>query len=58
MKGNKDVRFDAMLQLMMNRAQCKIVFEVFKSGLDLDQLDIELPELSRLSLPQRLLRSK
>ena len=27
----------------------KIVFEVFKSRLDLDQLDIKLPEFSRLS---------
>ena len=46
---NKDVRFDAMLKLVMDWAQCKIVFEVFKSRLDLDQLDIKLPELSRLS---------
>ena len=43
-KGDKDVRFDAMFQLMVNRAQLQIVFQVFECRLDLDQLDVELPE--------------
>lgn len=47
-EGNKDVRFDAMFQLMVDGAQRKIVFEVFKRRLDLDQLDIKLPQLSGL----------
>jgi hypothetical protein len=38
-----------MFKLMMDGAQGKIVFEVFKSRLDLDQLDVKLPELSRFS---------
>jgi hypothetical protein len=48
-ESDKDVRFDAMFKLMMDGAQGKIVFEVFKSRLDLDQLDVKLPELSRFS---------
>ena len=45
---NKDVRFDTMFKLVMDGTQQKIVFEVFKSRLDLDQLNVKLPELSRL----------
>jgi hypothetical protein len=38
-----------MLELVVNGTQFEIVFEVFECRLDLDQLDVELPDLGRLS---------
>src|SRR5215471_19268969 len=48
-EGDEDVRFDAVLKLMVDRAELQIVLEILERGLDLDELDIELPQMSRLS---------
>jgi hypothetical protein len=37
-----------VLELMMDRAQVQIVFHSLEGGLDLDELDIEPPQLRRL----------
>ena len=44
-EGDKDVRFDAVFELMVNRAQLQIVLQVFERRLDLGKLDVELPQL-------------
>jgi hypothetical protein len=49
---NEDVRFDTLLQLMVDGTQAEIVLKVLEGGLDLDQLDIELPKLGRVSSAQ------
>ena len=41
--------FDAMLELMVDRAQLQIVLEVFECRLDLRELDVELPETRWIS---------
>jgi hypothetical protein len=51
-KGHKDVCFDAIFELMVNWPQFEIILEVLKYGLDLHQLDVELPELGWLSATQ------
>jgi len=33
-EGDKDVRFDAVFELMVNRAQLQIVFQVFERRLN------------------------
>src|SRR4051812_1500647 len=47
-KGDEDMSFDALFELMIDRTQLQIVFEILERGLDLDKLDIEQPELGRL----------
>ena len=42
-------RFDALLELMVDRTQLQIILEIFERGLDLDELDIELPKLGRIA---------
>src|SRR5277367_202874 len=42
------MRLDAVLELMMDRAQVQIVLHGLEGGLDLDELDIEPPQLRRL----------
>jgi hypothetical protein len=49
-EGDKDVRFDAPLVLMKDRPDGEVTFERSEGGLDFDQLQIELPELGRISL--------
>src|ERR1700745_379091 len=39
------MRLDSMLELMMDRAQLEIVFQVFERSLDFGQLNVELPEI-------------
>src|SRR5882672_11317439 len=51
-EGDEDVRFDAVLELVVDRAELQIVLEIFECGLDLDELDIELPQMGRLSVAQ------
>src|SRR5258707_1574366 len=50
-EGDEDVRFDAVLKLVVDRAELQIVLEILERGLDLDELDIELhtgvPDLGR-----------
>ena len=48
-EGDEDVRFDALLELMVDRAQLQIVLEVLECGFDLDELDVELPQLGRVA---------
>ena len=47
-EGDKDVRFDAPLFLVEHRPDGQIAFERFEGGFDLDELQIELPELGRI----------
>ena len=42
-EGDEDVRFDAVLKLVIDRAELQIVLEILERGFDLDKLDIELP---------------
>jgi len=35
------VRFDAVLKLVVDRAELQIVLEILERGLDLDELDID-----------------
>src|SRR5262249_3990294 len=51
-EGDEDVRFDALFELMIDRPQLQIILQIFKGGLDLDELDIELPQLSRIAAAQ------
>src|SRR5258708_21316272 len=50
-EGDEDVRFDAVLKLVVDRAELQIVLEILERGLDLDELDIEtatgVPDLGR-----------
>ena len=40
-EGDEDVRFDAVLKLVVDRAELQIVLEILERGLDLDELDID-----------------
>ena len=40
-EGDKDVRFDAVLELVVDRTQLKIVLQVFERRLDLGELDVD-----------------
>jgi hypothetical protein len=51
-EGDEDVRFDTMLKLVVDRAELQIVHEILERGLDLDELDIELPQLGRILVVQ------
>jgi hypothetical protein len=51
-EGDKDMGFDAMLELMVDGAQLQIVLEVFERRLDLRELDIEPPEILWVSPTQ------
>jgi len=48
-EGDEDVRFDAVLKLVVDRTELQIVLEILERDLDLDELDIELPQMGRLS---------
>ena len=48
-EGDEDVRLDAVLKLVVDRAEFQIVLEILERGLDLDELDIELPQMGGLS---------
>src|ERR687896_1578253 len=43
-KGDEDVRFDARVLLVVNRADGQVAFELFEGLLDLGQLNIVLPQ--------------
>jgi hypothetical protein len=47
---DEDVRFDALLFLVKDGPDREIAFECFEGCLDLDELQIELPELRRVGL--------
>ena len=49
--------FDALFQLVIDRAQSQIILEALEGRLDFGQLDIELPQLGGL-LPYRLVRRR
>jgi len=44
-EGDEDVRLDALLELVVDRAQLQIVLHGLEGSLDLDELDIERPQL-------------
>ena len=43
-EGDEDVRLDALFELMVDWAQLQIVLHGLEGSLDLDELDIELPQ--------------
>src|ERR1700687_6415316 len=47
-EGDEDVRLDTVLELMVDRAQVQIVLHGLEGGLDLDELDVEPPQLGRV----------
>ena len=47
-EGDEDVGFDALFQLVIDRAQSQIILEALEGRLDFGQLDIELPQLGGL----------
>jgi len=44
-EGDEAMRFDPLLQLVVDRSQSEIVLEGFECRLDLEQLNVELPQL-------------
>jgi len=48
-ESDEDVRFDAVLKVMVD---LQIVLEVLERGFDLDELDVELPQLGRILVAQ------
>ena len=46
------MRFDAAFELMVDGAKLQIVLEVFERRLDLGELEVELPEILRISPTQ------
>src|SRR4029077_5290453 len=51
-EGDEDVRLDAVLKLVVDRAELQIVLEILERSLDLDELDIELPQLGWILVAQ------
>ena len=51
-KGDKDVGFDPVFELVMNRPEGKVAFEVFESFFDLSQEHVELPEHCRIAVAE------
>jgi len=47
---DKDVGLDPLLVLVEDRADGQITFERFEGSLDLDELQVELPEFRRIGL--------
>src|SRR5262245_49721515 len=47
-EGDEDVSLDAVRQLMEDRSQLQVVLEVLEGSFDLDELDVELPQLGRV----------
>ena len=47
-EGNEDVRFDALFQLVVDGPQAEIVLKILEGSLDLDQLNVELPQMRRV----------
>ena len=56
-KGHKDVRLDAMFELMIDRSYRKVVFQFFEGLLDLGELLSEGPEGCQSS-PSLLVRRR
>src|SRR6266403_6031190 len=46
-KRHKNMRFDPLFQLVKDRSQAQVIFQVFESRFDLRQLNIELPQAGR-----------
>jgi len=42
------VCFDAILKLVEDRTELQIILEIFERGLNLDELDVELPQHCRI----------
>jgi len=42
-EDNEDMRLDVPFDLMVDRAELQIILEILERGLDLDELDVELP---------------
>jgi hypothetical protein len=47
-EGEEDMRLDPALQLMIDRSHGEIAFEFLECGLNLSELQIELPQLRRI----------
>ena len=51
-KRNQDVRLDPFFALMKDRPDRQIALEILKRLFDVDQLQVQAPELSRIGLGQ------
>ena len=51
-EGEEDVRFNALLLLVMDRPQRQVPFQVLERFLDMDQLGVELPHLGGVAANQ------
>ena len=49
---HEDVRLDAPFQLMMDRAEGQVVLQGLERRLDLDELDVEAPQLGGIASAQ------
>ncbi len=47
-EGDKDVGFDTMVELVIDRPDGEIAFEFLEGLLDLGELDVELPQVDRI----------
>jgi hypothetical protein len=52
-EGNEDVRLDAGLELMKDRPDREVAFEVLERFLDRNQQQIVAPQLGRVFLDER-----
>lgn len=53
---DEDVGLDALFEVMVDRAQAEVILEVLEGGLDLDQLNVELPQAGWVLPPQPIRR--
>ena len=51
-EGDEDMRLDPMLDLMIDRPQLEIVFQVFERSFDFGQLNVELPEIGGIAISE------
>src|SRR5437870_1018315 len=47
-KRHKNVRFDPSFQLVKDRPQAQVIYEVLECGFDLRQLNVKLPQAGRI----------
>ena len=51
-KGDEDVRLDTVLELVVDRAYCKVALEIFERLLDLYELNVVALQLGRVGAGQ------
>jgi hypothetical protein len=51
-EGDEDVGLDAALELVVDRTEVEVVLQRLEGGLDLDELDVEAPEVGGIAAAQ------